>query len=251
MKKQDIRLYLMKLNNGKNNANIIFSLGSLDLKSEADLEKMIKELTAELDREPTPKEIVKAFVTSAIKEKEEQAKTIEQRQEQMQKQREQEEKQKQQVRLQAEQAKKAAAKQKVDRLIEALKDKAGKEREKDLDLSNKIFADISDELLPQVLEFLQDELGFEPVVNEHGIQENDGKDISIDTVTREQLENGEIKLSLSKELLQSEKFRELLDEKELKLDEKEPVREDEADRVEPENTIDQDLESEKNDDDAR
>ena len=234
MNKEKLRQYLMKLNKGNDAANIIYSLGSLDMKSEADLEKMIEELTKKLDREPTEKEIVKAFLSDAIKEKEEQAKTIEQRQEEMQKQMEQQEMQKQQIRLQQGQAKKQAAKQKVDRLIDGLKDKAGKDRQKDLELSNKFFADISDDLLPEVLEFLQNELGFEFTVNEHGIQEQDGRDISVDTVTKEQLENGEVKLSISKEKLQSEKFRELLDEKELEFENPEPEMEPETEVVQEE-----------------
>ena len=221
MNKEKLRQYLMKLNKGNDAANIIYTLGSLDMKSEADLEKMIEELAKDLGREPTEKEIVKAFVSDAIKEKEEQAKTIEQRQEIMQKQMEQQEMQKQQIRLQQEQAKKQAAKDKVDRLMEGLKDKAGKDRQKDLEISNKFFADISDDLLPEVLAFLQNELGFEFSVNEHGIQEQGDRDISVDTVTKEQLENGEVKLSISKEKLQSEKFRELLDEKELEFKDRE------------------------------
>ena len=234
MKKQELRQYLMKLNKGNNAANIIYSLGSLDLKSESDIEKMIEDLSKKLDREPTEKEIVKAFLSVSIKEKEEQAKTIEQRQEMMQKQMEQQEMQKQQIRLQQEQAKKQAAKQKVDRLMEGLKDKAGKDRQKDLEISNKFFADISDDLLPEVLEFLQNELGFEFTVNEHGIQEQEGRDISVDTVTKEQLENGEVKMSISKEKLQSEKFRELLDEKELEFEDRKP-------EIEPEREEDKDV----------
>lgn len=222
MKKQELRQYLMKFNNGKDAANIIYTLGSLDMKSEADLEKMIEELAKKMGREPTEKEIVKAFVSDAIKEKEEQAKTIEQRQEVMQREMDQKRVLEQQRKMQEEQAKKQAAKQKVDRLMEGLKYKAGKDRQKDLELSNKFFADISDDLLPEVLEFLKNELGFEFTVNEHGIQEQDGRDISVDTVTKEQLENGEVKMSISKEKLQSEKFRELLDEKELELKDKEP-----------------------------
>ena len=222
MKKQELRQYLMKFNNGKDAANIIYTLGSLDMKREADLEKMIEELAKKMGREPTEKEIVKAFVSDAIKEKEEQAKTIEQRQEMMQREMDQKRVQEQQRKMQEEQAKKQAAKQKVDRLMEGLKDKAGKDRQKDLELSNKFFADISDDLLPEVLEFLKNELGFEFTVNEHGIQEQDGRDISVDTVTKEQLENGEVKMSISKEKLQSEKFRELLDEKEFELKDKEP-----------------------------
>ena len=221
MNKEKLRQYLMKLNKGNDAANIIYTLGSLDMKSEADLEKMIEELAKDLGREPTEKEIVKAFLSVSIKEKEEQAKTIEQRQEIMQKQMEQQEMQKQQIRLQQEQAKKQAAKDKVDRLMEGLKDKAGKDRQKDLEISNKFFADISDDLLPEVLAFLQNELGFEFSVNEHGIQEQGDRDISVDTVTKEQLENGEVKLSISKEKLQSEKFRELLDEKELEFKDRE------------------------------
>ena len=58
MKKQELRQYLMKLNKGNNTANIIYSLGSLDLKSESDIEKMIEDLSKKLDREPTEKEIV-------------------------------------------------------------------------------------------------------------------------------------------------------------------------------------------------
>ena len=232
MNKEKLRQYLMKLNKGNDAANIIYTLGSLDMKSEADLEKMIEELAKDLGREPTEKEIVKAFVSDAIKEKEEQAKTIEQRQEIMQKQMEQQEMQKQQIRLQQEQAKKQAAKDKVDRLMEGLKDKAGKDRQKDLEISNKFFADISDDLLPEVLEFLQNELGFEFSVNEHGIQEQGDRDISVDTVTKEQLENGEVKLSISKEKLQSEKFRELLDEKELEFKDRETEMETELEEPE-------------------
>ena len=232
MNKEKLRQYLMKLNKGNDAANIIYTLGSLDMKSEADLEKMIEELAKDLGREPTEKEIVKAFVSDAIKEKEEQAKTIEQRQEIMQKQMEQQEMQKQQIRLQQEQAKKQAAKQKVDRLMEGLKDKAGKDRQKDLEISNKFFADISDDLLPEVLAFLQNELGFEFSVNEHGIQEQGDRDISVDTVTKEQLENGEVKLSISKEKLQSEKFRELLDEKELEFKDRETEMETELEEPE-------------------
>lgn len=233
MKKQELRQYLMKLNKGNNTANIIYSLGSLDLKSESDIEKMIEDLSKKLDREPTEKEIVKAFLSVSIKEKEEQAKTIEQRQEMMQKQMEQQEMQKQQIRLQQEQAKKQAAKQKVDRLMEGLKDKAGKDRQKNLELSNKFFADISDDLLPDVLKFLQNELGFEFTVNEHGIQEQDGRDISVDTVTKEQLENGEVKMSISKEKLQSEKFGKLLNEAEIEFEDKKP-------EIEPEREEDKD-----------
>ncbi len=232
MNKEKLRQYLMKLNKGNDAANIIYTLGSLDMKSEADLEKMIEELAKDLGREPTEKEIVKAFVSDAIKEKEEQAKTIEQRQEIMQKQMEQQEMQKQQIRLQQEQAKKQAAKDKVDRLMEGLKDKAGKDRQKDLEISNKFFADISDDLLPEVLAFLQNELGFEFSVNEHGIQEQGDRDISVDTVTKEQLENGEVKLSISKEKLQSEKFRELLDEKELEFKDRETEMETELEEPE-------------------
>ena len=232
MNKEKLRQYLMKLNKGNDAANIIYTLGSLDMKSEADLKKMIEELAKDLGREPTEKEIVKAFVSDAIKEKEEQAKTIEQRQEIMQKQMEQQEMQKQQIRLQQEQAKKQAAKDKVDRLMEGLKDKAGKDRQKDLEISNKFFADISDDLLPEVLAFLQNELGFEFSVNEHGIQEQDDRDISVDTVTKEQLENGEVKLSISKEKLQSEKFRELLDEKELEFKDRETEMETELEEPE-------------------
>ena len=239
MKKQELRQYLMKLNKGNNTANIIYSLGSLDLKSESDIEKMIEDLSKKLDREPTEKEIVKAFLSVSIKEKEEQAKTIEQRQEMMQKQMEQQEMQKQQIRLQQEQAKKQAAKQKVDRLMEGLKDKAGKDRQKDLEISNKFFADISDDLLPEVLEFLQNELGFEFTVNEHGIQEQEGRDISVDTVTKEQLENGEVKMSISKEKLHSEKFRELLDEKELEFKDREAEIEPELE--EPEVIVEDEL----------
>ena len=232
MNKEKLRQYLMKLNKGNDAANIIYTLGSLDMKSEADLEKMIEELAEDLGREPTEKEIVKAFVSDAIKEKEEQAKTIEQRQEIMQKQMEQQEMQKQQIRLQQEQAKKQAAKDKVDRLMEGLKDKAGKDRQKDLEISNKFFADISDDLLPEVLAFLQNELGFEFSVNEHGIQEQGDRDISVDTVTKEQLENGEVKLSISKEKLQSKKFRELLDEKELEFKDRETEMETELEEPE-------------------
>lgn len=232
MNKEKLRQYLMKLNKGNDAANIIYTLGSLDMKSEADLEKLIEELAEDLGREPTEKEIVKAFVSDAIKEKEEQAKTIEQRQEIMQKQMEQQEMQKQQIRLQQEQAKKQAAKDKVDRLMEGLKDKAGKDRQKDLEISNKFFADISDDLLPEVLAFLQNELGFEFSVNEHGIQEQGDRDISVDTVTKEQLENGEVKLSISKEKLQSEKFRELLDEKELEFKDRETEMETELEEPE-------------------
>lgn len=232
MKKQELRQYLMKFNKGKDSANIIYTLGSLDMKSEADLEKMIEELTKDLGREPTEKEIVKAFVSDAIKEKEEQAKTIEQRQELMQREIDQKRVQEQERKMQEEQSKKQAAKDKVDRLMEGLKDKAGKDRQKDLELSNKFFADISDDLLPEVLKFLQNELGFEFKVNEHGIQEQDGRDISVDTVTKEQLENGEVKMSISKEKLQSEKFRELLDEKELEFEDKEPEIEPELEESE-------------------
>lgn len=239
MNKEKLRQYLMKLNKGNDAANIIYTLGSLDMKSEADLEKMIEELAKDLGREPTEKEIVKAFVSDAIKEKEEQAKTIEQRQEIMQKQMEQQEMQKQQIRLQQEQAKKQAAKDKVDRLMDGLKDKAGKDRQKDLEISNKFFADISDDLLPEVLAFLQNELGFEFSVNEHGIQEQDGRDIS-ERITKKELESGEVKLSLSKEKLQSEKFRELLDEKELEFKDRE--KEMETELEEPELIVEDEFE---------
>ena len=66
MNKEKLRQYLMKLNKGNDAANIIYTLGSLDMKSEADLEKLIEELAEDLGREPTEKEIVKAFVCDAI-----------------------------------------------------------------------------------------------------------------------------------------------------------------------------------------
>ena len=232
MNKEKLRQYLMKLNKGNDAANIIYTLGSLDMKSEADLEKMIEELAEDLGREPTEKEIVKAFVSDAIKEKEEQAAVTQKNRMMMQQREEQERMQEQQRRLQEEQAKKQAAKDKVDRLMEGLKDKAGKDRQKDLEISNKFFADISDDLLPEVLAFLQNELGFEFSVNEHGIQEQGDRDISVDTVTKEQLENGEVKLSISKEKLQSEKFRELLDEKELEFKDRETEMETELEEPE-------------------
>lgn len=212
MKKEELRKHLMKLNNGNNSANIVFSLGSLDMKSESDLENMIKELTETLDREPTPEEIIKAFVKNCIEEKEVQAKNAAEVQQKMQRQRAQDDLIR---KMREEQARKDAAKMKTDKLIEALRDKAGKEREKDLDLSNRFFADIPEETLPQVLEFLRDELGFEFKGNEHGNIEQDGRDITLDTITKEQLENGEVKLSISKEKLQSEEFEELINDSEL------------------------------------
>ena len=54
---------------------------------------------------------------------------------------------------------------------------------------------------------------FEFKGNEHGIQEQADRDISVDTVTKEELEKGEVKMSISKDRLQSEKFRKLLDDK--------------------------------------
>ena len=102
--------------------------------------------------------------------------------------------------------------------------------------------------MPQVLEFLKDELGFEFTGLEHGTQEQDERDISVDTVTKEQLESGEIKMSISKEKLQSERLKELLDDKELELNDKAAEIEKDKANTERESTPETSGEHEQEDD---
>ncbi len=220
MKKQELKNMLMAMRNGKNDTIINRVLGKIDLVTEENIERLLDE------KGGTPDVIIAYFAEKITKELEieEKQKAIEEDQRREAEAKRQLEEQENARTLREKQAQDITydydLNRKLEQLVRGLRQKSEQEREGDLELSTKFFADIPEDKLPQVLEFLKDELGFEFTGNEHGLQEQDGRDITIDTVTKEQLENGEIKLSISKEKLQSEKFRELLDDKELELNDK-------------------------------
>lgn len=220
MKKQELKQMLMSMRNGKNDAIINRVLGKIDLISEENLQKLLEE------KGGTPDAIMAYFAEKITKEQE-----IEEKQKAIEEDQKREAEMKRQLEEQ-ERARQLREKQnrdvtydydlnrKLEQLVRGLKQKSEQEREGDLELSTKFFESIPEDKMPQVLEFLQNELGFEFKGNEHGIQEQADRDISVDTVTKEELEKGEVKMSISKDRLQSEKFRELLDDKKQELDDK-------------------------------
>lgn len=220
MTKQELMNMLMTMRDGKNDAIINRVLGRIDLVTEENIERLLDE------KGGTPDVIMAYFAAKITKELEieEKQKSIEEEQrreaeaqrllEEQERARQLREKQAQDITYDYD------LNRKLEQLVRGLRQKSEKEREGDLELSSKFFEDIPEDKLPQVLEFLKNELGFEFTGNEHGAQEQDGRDITIDTVTKEELEKGEVKLSISKEKLQSEKFKELLDDKELELNDK-------------------------------
>ncbi len=219
MTKQELKQILMSMRNGKNDAVINRVLGKIDLIDEKNLPKLIEE------KGGTPEAIMAYFAEKIARELEieEKQKAIEEDQRREAEQRRLIEKERENE-LRRKRAQDVTydydLNRKLEKLVRGLKKKAEQEREGDLELSSKFFEDIPEDKMPQVLEFLKDELGFEFTGLEHGTQEQDGRDISVDTVTKEQLESGEIKMSISKEKLQSERFKELLDDKELELNDK-------------------------------
>lgn len=248
MNKQELKQLLMAMRNGKNDAIINGVLGKIDLIDEKTLKKLIEE------KGGTPEAIMAYFAEKITKQQEieDKQRAIEEEQkreaeaqrllEQQERDRELREKQARDVTYDYD------LNRKLEQLVRGLKQKTEQEREGDLTLATKFFQDIPDDKLPQVLEFLKDELGFEIKANEHGSIEQEGREITEETVTKEQLENGEVKLSISKERLQSERFKELLDDKELELDEKAAEVERTSEETEPEQETERDTEDDGHDD---
>lgn len=248
MNKQEVKQILMAMRNGKNDAVINRVLGKIDLIAEENLEKLLEE------KGGTPDAIMAYFAEKITKELEieEKQKAIEEDQKREAELKRQLDEQERERILREKQAQDVTydfdLNRKLEKLVRGLKQKSEQEREGDLELSTKFFEDIPEDKLPQVLEFLSNELGFEFKGIEHGTIEQDGRDITMDTVTKEQLENGEIKLSISKEKLQSERFKELLDDKELELNDKANEIENNKDKTERESAPKQGQEHNQDDD---
>lgn len=221
MNKQDVKMILMSMRNGKNDAIVNGVLGKIDLMSEEVLKKLVEE------KGGTPEAIIAYFAAkiSRQQEIEEQQRAIEEEQRKIQEQQRQAEQERIDRELREKQAKDVTydleMNRKLAQLAKGLRQKSEQEMSNEyLTLGTKFFEGIPQDKLPEVLEYLKQELGFEFKGNEHGNVEQEGREISEETITKEQLEKGEIKISITKEKLQSREFREILDDTGHDLDEK-------------------------------
>lgn len=221
MNKQDIKMILMSMRNGKNDAIINGVLGKIDLMNEEVLKKLVEE------KGGTPEAIMAYFAAkiSRQQEIEEQQRAIEEEQRKIQEQQRQVEQERIDRELREKQAKDVTydldMNRKLAQLTKGLRQKSEKEMNNEyLTLGTKFFDGIPQDKLPEVLEYLKQELGFEFRGNEHGNIEQEGREISEETITKEKLEKGKIKISITKDKLQSREFREILEDKDQELDEK-------------------------------
>lgn len=226
MNKQDIKMILMSMRNGKNDAIINGVLGKIDLMNEEVLKKLVEE------KGGTPEAIMAYFAAkiSRQQEIEEQQRAIEEEQRKIQEQQRQAEQERTDRELREKQAKDVTydldMNRKLAQLTKGLRQKSEKEMNNEyLTLGTKFFEGIPQDKLPEVLEYLKQELGFEFRGNEHGNVEQEGREISEETITeetitKEKLEKGEIKISITKDKLQSREFRKILEDKGQELDEK-------------------------------
>ena len=228
MDKRDLQDLVMKLRkeseHGKNRfdpalANLLFKTQS---QIDEDIETVIEEFLNKKGRQPTEEEIAATYVI--LEEKREKIKDLEVNP-YFTAQKVDLEYQEEQKRLEEERrlreendiAYNLDLNRKLAQLVKGLKQKSEQELNREyLTIGAKFFEEIPGDKLPQVLEFLKNEFGFEFKGNEHESIEKEGRDIS-EEITKEAIGKGEVKISISKDKLQSKDFIEHLEEIEKRL----------------------------------
>ena len=110
--------------------------------------------------------------------------------------------------------------QKLSKLVKDLKDSRNQTKGKFVGIPKEFFKDIAEDKLPQVVQYLENELGFEFKSKAHGVVEQEGRTVEEETVTKDDLLKGDVKAVIPTEKLQSREFEDLLDGKGKDLDEK-------------------------------
>ena len=221
MNKQDVKNILMSIRNGKNDAVINGVLGKIDLMNEEVLKRLVEE------KGGTPDAIMAYFAgkierQQEIEEKQREIQEEQRRVEEQQRLAEQERLNKElEERQERDITQNPDMNRKLAQLTKGLKQRGEQQQNREyVTLGAKFFEGIPQDKLPEVLEYLKNELGFEFRGNEHGSIEQDGRQISEETITKDELEQGDVKVSIKAEKLQSAELRKLLDEKSKDLDDK-------------------------------
>ena len=247
-----IRTMLISLRTQENAAVVNGRLGALDLKTDAENDNAIKigivkwlkakfptmskeEILNLIEQKGGFSALTKAYLVTSIQDELKQIEAERQaaiEQAELDKFFQEQDSQKQELEAQArEQERLAREKERADELlmIEAAKKltkglqvKAGQPADRaSLALGAKVFEKLPDELLPEFMKYLKDNLGFELKGRDHGDILRDGREITEETVTREDLENGDIKLVISMDKLKSPEYARLLQEEQRTLDARE------------------------------
>ena len=110
--------------------------------------------------------------------------------------------------------------QKLAKLVGDMKNARNQVQGKFVGIPKEFFKEIPDDKFSQVVEYLENELGFEFKSRTHGVVEQEGRSVEEETVTKDDLLKGDVKAVIPTEKLQSKEFEKLLDDKEKDLAEK-------------------------------
>ena len=103
--------------------------------------------------------------------------------------------------------------QKLSKLVSDMKNARNQEQGKFVGIPKEFFKEIPDDKFSQVVEYLENELGFEFKSRTHGVVEQEGRSVEEETVTKDDLLNGDVKAVIPMDKLQSKEFERLLDDK--------------------------------------
>lgn len=106
-----------------------------------------------------------------------------------------------------------ALNEKLSKLVSDMKNARNQVQGKFVGIPKEFFRDIPDDKLPQVVQYLENELGFEFKSRTHGIVEQEGRAVEEEIITKEDLLKGDVKAVIPTEKLQSREFEDLLDSK--------------------------------------
>lgn len=103
--------------------------------------------------------------------------------------------------------------QKLAKLVSDMKNARNQAQGKFVGIPKEFLKEIPDDKFSQVVEYLENELGFEFKSRTHGVVEQEGRAVEEETVTKEDLLKGDVKAVIPTEKLQSKEFEKLLDDK--------------------------------------
>ena len=103
--------------------------------------------------------------------------------------------------------------QKLAKLVSDMKNARNQTQGKFVGIPKEFFRDIPDDKLPEVVQYLENELGFEFKSRTHGVVEQEGRAVEEETITKEDLLKGDVKAVIPTEKLQSKEFEMLLEDK--------------------------------------
>ncbi len=110
--------------------------------------------------------------------------------------------------------------QKLAKLVGDMKNARNQAQGKFVGIPKEFFKEIPDDKFSQVVEYLENELGFEFKSRAHGVVEQEGRAVEEETVTKDDLLKGDVKAVIPTEKLQSKEFEMLLENKDKDLSEK-------------------------------